>query len=571
MKTSDIQSILETFINDTNYRSILIDGKWGIGKTYEFKRWFDALPRRTKKHIYYFSIFGVETMDDLNTKIYRKLHPYWSILRVGYKTISQSVDAVVGLWNTSINVSSNLDFVLDSLKPTNISGRPVLIFDDIERFEYKNFSCFLGLLYKLHLQGARIICLASSEKLDNKEKIFNEYKEKLFDAIYLIEEPSTGVFDSIFTDLTDSNQKEIILNICNQNIRMLRKGELLFHKLVENIAKPDVWIVDKFYVITACCYAIRIALDLPAVADGSKSDETSLYYYLEAEFGQNIARNFTYFLEREKFSLTETMMPNLVENVLRVYFYNNFSGLQKTLLKQPETEEALVQREFFFLSDENKRGFVSLFSKELSNPTTNYDKEQLRILGDIIRFYHGGLDSTLIDNFVRKYFNSCDKNQRKGQTKLENWLRILEKETSDKRQKERVNDALDKISKQLSVLWTEYHTEKLIGAIGDKNIVAIGDYLNNFSRFEESLNIDRLEFFLTKNDFCLPNLSADISENEWEFSNQIAELVHLLGLGESFISYAKKAAANSSSYSLKDRFQALIQYRLKQPLELTEK
>ena len=142
MKTSDIQLILTKFLNETNYRSILIDGKWGIGKTSEFKRWFDALPRRSKKHIYYFSIFGVETMDDLNTRIYRKLHPYWSILRVGYKTISKSVDAVVGLWNTSINVSSNLDFVLDSLKPQKICGRPVLIFDDIERFEHNNFSCF---------------------------------------------------------------------------------------------------------------------------------------------------------------------------------------------------------------------------------------------------------------------------------------------------------------------------------------------------------------------------------------------------------------------------------------------
>ncbi len=511
-------------------------------------------------------------MDDLNTRIYRKLHPYWSIFRVGYKTISQSVDAIVGLWNTSINVSSNLDYVLDSLKPAKISGRPVLIFDDIERFECNNFSFFLGLLYKLHLQGARIICLTSSEKLDNKEKLFNEYKEKLFDAIYMVEEPSTGVFDSIFTDLTDSVQKENILNICNQNIRMLRKGELLFNKLVQNIAKPDVWVVDKFYVIAACCYAIRIALDQPTGATGPKYDDTSLYYYdFKTEFGSKIYQNFRYFLKCEMFSPTETMMPNLVESVLRVYFFNDFNGIEKILLKQSGTEEAPVQKEFFLLSDENKRDFVSLFSKEMSNPATNYDKEQLRILGDILRYYHGGLDSALIDNFVRKYFNSCDKNQRKGQTELENWLRVLEKETSDKREKESINDALRKVSKQFSVLWTDYHTEKLIGAIGGRNVVAIGNYLNNFSRFKESLNIDKLKFFLTKNDFCLPNLSADISDNEWEFSNQIAELVHLLGLDESFIFYAKNTAENSSSYSLKDRFQALIRYKLKQSLELTDK
>ena len=94
MRTSDIGSILNSFFENKSYRAILIDGKWGIGKTYQLKKFFDGLHRKERRKVFYFTVFGTETMNELNTRIYRKLHPFWSLIKVGYKTISQSVDAV---------------------------------------------------------------------------------------------------------------------------------------------------------------------------------------------------------------------------------------------------------------------------------------------------------------------------------------------------------------------------------------------------------------------------------------------------------------------------------------------
>lgn len=108
MKTSDIGSIFDFFQFHANYRAILIDGKWGIGKTYQFKKYFDGLKRKDKKRIYYFTIFGTETLDELNTEIYRKLHPLWSVFSVGYKTISQSISAVSGLKDSLTSFSVQL-------------------------------------------------------------------------------------------------------------------------------------------------------------------------------------------------------------------------------------------------------------------------------------------------------------------------------------------------------------------------------------------------------------------------------------------------------------------------------
>ena len=71
----------------------------------------------------------------------------------------------------------------------------------------------------------------------------------------------------------------------------------------------------------------------------------------------------------------------------------------------------------------------------MSDPNTNFDNGQLKILGDILLYNHGWLDSILLDNFVRKYFNSCDKNEGYGETKLEYWLRDLKNDTPDQGKK----------------------------------------------------------------------------------------------------------------------------------------
>lgn len=557
MKTSDINEILRFFCQNQNYRAILIDGKWGIGKTYEFKKYFDSLKRKDKKRIYYFTIFGTETIDELNTSIFRKIHPLWSYFRVGYNTISKSIDAVTGIKSSSLNVHVNLDYLLDLAKPQNIRKNPILIFDDIERFNNDNFSLFLGLLYKLNLQGAKIICFTSSEKLKDKEKIFQEYKEKVFDAVYKIEEPSLNVFNTTFDIIKDNDKRRYLLDKCQMNIRFLKKGHLLFNRIIEKVGNPNNWSVDPYFVILSCCYAVQIVLSFPSnVEEIDKSDFG--YFSKSEEFGEDIARNFATLIKNEELDKTDNLIPGLISCILRLYLFDDYESLKCSILKQQENERSLLSHLFFFLSDENKEKYVSLFTETINDTKFKYDKNYLQMLGDIIRYYEKDINADLISKFVEKYFSACDKEKELEFSELTHWFENL-KSISNGQEKKRIDTAINIIDAKLEQLIKEYHTSAILIALKSKNYIYLDHLINRFTLFQNRINIADIREEVIKHDFYLPNLSEDISQNEWYFAHEIVSVVHLLELDVQFINYVKEKTKKCESYTLKNRLEALIE------------
>lgn len=566
MKTSYINEILKVFCENQGYRAILIDGKWGIGKTYEFKKYFDSLKRKDKKRIYYFTIFGTETIDELNTAIFRKIHPIRSYIKIGYKTISKSVDAIAGLKNSSFNLSLNLDYLLDLSIPKKIKKNPILVFDDIERFTNENFKIFLGLLYKLNLQGARIICFVSTEKLQDKEHIFQEYKEKIFDAVYKIEEPSLAVFDTTFNTITDNDQRRYLLAKCKNNIRVLKKAYLLFDRIVKNIGEPNDWIVDKYFVIVACCYVIQIVLSSQENKIEIDTNNFSHFSKVE-EFGKDIAQNFITLIKNEKLDTAENMIPGLINCILRIYLFDDYESLKHSLLKEKETP--LLSRSFFLLSDKDKEVYASSFFQRIAKSDTKYDKNDLQILGDIIRYYSKDIDEVTIEKFVEKYFDNCDKTKELQFSELTYWFIDL-KDVSHRLEISRIDKVISIVKDKLKQLQNRYQTDALLGALKNKDYLFLDDFINRFEFLKKWVLIDDVKGALIDNKFYLPDLSKTISENEWHFAHEISSIVHLLQLDDQFIEYAKELVKKDNSFSLKDRLEALIQYKLYRTIDLSK-
>lgn len=568
MKTSDINEILKVFCKNQDYRAILIDGKWGIGKTYEFKKYFDSLKKKDKKRIYYFTIFGTETIDELNTSIFKKIHPIWSFIKVGYKTISKSVDAIATFKNSSLNVVANLDYLLDQSKPKNIKKDTILIFDDLERLSNNNLALFLGLLYKLNLQGARIICFISSEKLKDKEHVFEEYKEKIFDAIYRIEEPSLDVFDTTFDIISDNDQRRYLLTKCQNNIRILKKSYLLFDRITQHVGEPKNWIIDKYFVIIACCYVVQIVLSTQENKIEIDANNFSHFSKVE-EFGKDIAQNFITLIKNEKFDTAENMIPGLINCILRIYLFDNYESLKHSLLKEKEKETPLLSRSFFILSDKDKDDFVSLFFEKIANPNVKYDKNDLQILGDIIRYYSKDIDEVAIQKFVEKYFDNCDKTKELQFSELVYWLIGL-KDVSHGLEISRIDKVISIVKEKLKQLQNRYQTDALLGALKNKEYLFLDDFINRFDFLKKWVLIEAVKEALINNKFYLPDLSKTITENEWHFAHEISSIVHLLQLDDPFIEYAKELVKKNNSFSLKDRLEALIQYKLYRTIDLSK-
>ena len=71
MNTNKLLDILlNDFITD-NYKSILINGRWGCGKTYLISKFIDKEQELYKDiPCYYLSAFGFKTIEELHTKVY---------------------------------------------------------------------------------------------------------------------------------------------------------------------------------------------------------------------------------------------------------------------------------------------------------------------------------------------------------------------------------------------------------------------------------------------------------------------------------------------------------------------
>ena len=112
MNVEKLNTVFENFKKDNN-RAILVDGPWGVGKTYQILQFLKKDPsakEKEKNRIIYVSLFGKTTIDEIHTDIYSKLHP----LKNGAKKFVQIIPKVAPLFGTVGNIISNMEFALNT-------------------------------------------------------------------------------------------------------------------------------------------------------------------------------------------------------------------------------------------------------------------------------------------------------------------------------------------------------------------------------------------------------------------------------------------------------------------------
>ncbi|MDZ4195761.1 MAG: P-loop NTPase fold protein, partial [Candidatus Izemoplasmatales bacterium] len=181
MKSRDLGDVLNKFVKG-NYRSVLIDGPWGCGKTYQIRKCIDTF-KNDKPRIYYISLFGKESIDEINTELYRTIHPSAfkakKISTMGLNMISKAFAPIPVVGGIS-GIVDALGFAINDLPEKNISGNQIIVFDDLERVDKAlSYVSLLGYMNSLFLAQVRIVCLCSSGNIDpDKIDDFHDFKEK---------------------------------------------------------------------------------------------------------------------------------------------------------------------------------------------------------------------------------------------------------------------------------------------------------------------------------------------------------------------------------------------------------
>lgn len=244
-----ISKYLDSYIKrkDTEY-SILLNGKWGCGKTYFIKEY---QKNNSNYKFIYVSLFGLDSISSINDEIFRELHPI-----LGHKAAKY----MGGVITSMIKLGFNLDLFGNKGEETKINidlnkispfekdkdyENIVFVFDDLERTEIE-ISKILGFInYLCEQSKAKVIVIVNEDMIDeSKIDSYNQFKEKCIgksfeiqneDRDYWISFKNKNKNNILINDTYIESVKRAYTNYGNNNFRNLNRATEDFIDLANEI------------------------------------------------------------------------------------------------------------------------------------------------------------------------------------------------------------------------------------------------------------------------------------------------------------------------------------------------
>lgn len=209
-----------------NNESILLDGPWGIGKTYTIEN----LSKNStfKRNLILVSIFGKESIQDIENSIIFKLIPVLKGITKNRKSIKYARKATNDLVNkfSGINIEHyiNMISVEDILSLIGNKDEYLICIDDLERISNNvDMKNLIGLIERLKT-SFDVLIVSNTLKMDEKNsEDFNEYKEKVINHEIKIDIWSRETLVQILYDI-ELDQKNNVIDVYLEN------NESLFYR-----------------------------------------------------------------------------------------------------------------------------------------------------------------------------------------------------------------------------------------------------------------------------------------------------------------------------------------------------
>lgn len=225
MTSTDIIKKLEFAHKLQNKRkTILIEGNWGIGKTYSYK---EFIKKNNLKDIY-ISLFNILDINEIDKKIIVKY--FLKDNNKTFENIKIKTENIINKFLDKITgVNLNDIFEVLDINALEFSKDTIICFDDLERLnDNLNLKNIFGKIEQLHNKVTIVIICNTEKLLEENKKIFDEYKEKVIDNIYQMRELDSDFIIEFIKELNlkTESQKFLIdffLENGNNNLRYLQR------------------------------------------------------------------------------------------------------------------------------------------------------------------------------------------------------------------------------------------------------------------------------------------------------------------------------------------------------------
>lgn len=534
-----LKEVLKDFLYDSRSKSILIDGPWGCGKTYEV---MNFIKENKKKKIYYLSLFGLESIDEINTSLYEQTKKGKRYFKHSAMLISKAIRAVPII----PNISEALEYQLDIIENKEVKKKSIIVLDDLERLSTKvSYTDLMGYINSLYLSGCRFICMVSLDNIDeDRKQDFHHFKEKVFDSVYQISGFNEKIIDEIFQEFNIPNINETY-ELFENNLRLAFKTMLFYKKALERFekTKTNELDFDKLDLLKACVWAVKISLNN---YEYKKKDDDISYDSYVKEYGETITKNIYYFRSNHECK-NIPRFEDIVDSLVSAFRFFDFGIFEdKFISTKFDEKNSILKYEFYFLSDDHKSEYINAFVS-LLNTELEWSGNETQILRNILMFSNYTFDNDLI-----KRIAILAKDKVDFSLGVPMGLGLLDKEYIDKNKLfiESLKNCLNDIKKV-----------NLIEGFG--NALANSDYSNMrdiIMKNEECDEDERKAFanYLVSNNFFLPDISGDIDRKIWSYCHSIAKFVASNEKTKEFIDLIKETHKGNKTDSELDRFLFLI-------------
>ena len=584
MNVENLCKVFENFKEDKN-RAILVDGPWGVGKTYQILQFLkkDSSNKKNESKIIYVTLFGKTTIDEIHTDIYSKLHP----IKNEAKKVVQIIPKVAPLFGTVGNIVSNMEFALNTNEQKNDSigkniekavqdiknladnintagnnettlkkakNKTIVIFDDLERVDSKKmpFGDILGYINNLFLQNIKVIVICNSKEIEDKD--FSSFKEKVFDREYRISSTNSQIISSYFGDYSRF-LKDYITEEFDNNLRIALRVSNFYKEVIKELSTYNDKCFEKISnetILFYCALVVNGCNSRKYIEAQNEPDAKKhlLFVSSDDENIQKIAQSICDYLENQ--NISTYILDSLIIGLLEGYYYNTYDRLAPMFADIKNQEDPFMQ-DPFCLSDDEK---IELFTKQYEKICTDSTIRNRRI-------------NNIIDAMC-KYERFSDINNREDVI-IEN---VLEK-CEEKEIHYLIDLPFGGCERYLSF------SKKLKATYDSKQISTMANNLNDSHRngkyselYDLLCEIERRSLFalnsnlpedvlnvIKSNKFFIENLFATIDIPQWEVAHKICDVAVRFCFAEDVVAYIK-SIDYKADISAKERYEYLLNNKL---------
>jgi len=219
----ELKDKLNAFLLDEDAHCLLLDGPWGVGKTYEVDRWRESIK---DYKVIKLSLFGISSVEELNSLALNS-ESLFNRFKSYLKKINQDVNVGVGPVTVSAPI---IGIVANLVKPKHSKKEKYLfIIDDVERKDSNlKIADIFGFVDSLSKENTKVVLITNEKKIYDKD--LAGFKEKIVQYEHHLTKPSEEAIKTIF-----GTNKKIPESIEIDNLRTLK-----YVKRIVNSLKNDI-------------------------------------------------------------------------------------------------------------------------------------------------------------------------------------------------------------------------------------------------------------------------------------------------------------------------------------------